>query len=134
MRTLVLGGNGFGEGAFYSFCTHTSFWSLLCCCYSRWGTFFVSLIFFPFYLSFFTFFTFFFSPVPSEIPDTLYKLKYLQVFRINDCRFVGSFPMSLLLKMQFLREFNVSGCKYMAQNSIKRAMEFALERGMKCGR
>ena len=70
----------------------------------------------------------------EEIPDTLSKLKFLKNFRINDCRFVGSFPMSLLLKMKLLQKFDVSGCKYMAQNSIKRAMEFAQEKGIKCGR
>ena len=70
----------------------------------------------------------------EEVPDSLMKLKQLQVLRMNDCRFVGVFPIQILFKMKSLREFDCQNCKYMNQNSLKRVMAWTKERNMTSSR
>ena len=70
----------------------------------------------------------------EEVPDSLAKLKSLKVLRMNDCRFVGVFPIEVLLKMKQLRELDVQGCKYMNQNSLKRVLEWSKEKKIKVAR
>ena len=70
----------------------------------------------------------------EEVPDVLAKLKYLRVLRMNDNRFVGVFPMLLLVKMKCLREFDITGNKYMNGNSVKRAMEYCVEQNIQSKR